>query len=94
MSTMLNAPLNAGAEPTGLLWLVHLAEQAMPHLLLAPIILPLLTAALMLMLPEERTRIKLAMNLFSTLLGLVLKLIGDLTYMLVDPRIDFESRAN
>ncbi|MBF7730697.1 microcin C ABC transporter permease YejB [Pseudomonas sp. N040] len=29
-----------------------------------------------------------------TLLGLVLKLIGDLTYTLVDPRIDFESRAN
>ena len=29
-----------------------------------------------------------------TLLGLLLKLIGDLTYMLVDPRIDFESRAN
>jgi microcin C transport system permease protein len=27
-----------------------------------------------------------------TLLGLVVKLIGDLTYMLVDPRIDFESR--
>ena len=27
-----------------------------------------------------------------TLLGLVLKLISDLTYMLVDPRIDFESR--
>ena len=46
MSTLLNAPLHAGAEPSGLLWLVHLAEQAMPHLLLAPIILPLLTAAL------------------------------------------------
>lgn len=29
-----------------------------------------------------------------TLLGLVLKLIGDLTYTLVDPRIDFENRAN
>ncbi|UTW08032.1 microcin C ABC transporter permease YejB [Pseudomonas benzenivorans] len=29
-----------------------------------------------------------------TLLGLVLKLIGDLTYTLVDPRIDFESREN
>ena len=72
MSTMLNAPLHAGAEPTGLLWLVHLADQAMPHLLLAPIVLPLFTAALMLLLPEERTRIKLAMNLFSTLLGLVL----------------------
>lgn len=28
----------------------------------------------------------------STIIGLVLKLIGDLTYVLVDPRIDFESR--
>ena len=28
-----------------------------------------------------------------TLIGLVLKLIGDITYMLVDPRIDFEARA-
>jgi microcin C transport system permease protein len=30
---------------------------------------------------------------FFTLLGLVMNLVGDLTYMLVDPRIDFESRA-
>ncbi|MFF7708481.1 microcin C ABC transporter permease YejB [Pseudomonas sp. NPDC007930] len=29
-----------------------------------------------------------------TLLGLVVKLIGDLTYTLVDPRIDFESRKH
>ncbi|UCH25652.1 MAG: microcin C ABC transporter permease YejB [Trueperaceae bacterium] len=29
---------------------------------------------------------------FFTLLGLVLQLIGDLTYTVVDPRIDFESR--
>jgi microcin C transport system permease protein len=29
-----------------------------------------------------------------TLLGLVVKLIGDLTYMLVDPRIDFDSREH
>ncbi|SNR91925.1 microcin C ABC transporter permease YejB [Pseudomonas segetis] len=29
-----------------------------------------------------------------TLLGLVVKLIGDITYTLVDPRIDFESREN
>ncbi len=28
-----------------------------------------------------------------TLIGLILKLIGDITYMLVDPRIDFEGRA-
>jgi microcin C transport system permease protein len=29
---------------------------------------------------------------FFTLVGLLLGLVGDLTYMLVDPRIDFESR--
>lgn len=31
---------------------------------------------------------------FFTLVGLVTNLIGDLTYMLVDPRIDFERREN
>jgi microcin C transport system permease protein len=30
---------------------------------------------------------------FFTLLGLVMNLIGDLTYTLVDPRIDFERRG-
>ena len=29
---------------------------------------------------------------FFTFLGLMLKLIGDLTYMIIDPRIDFEAR--
>ena len=29
---------------------------------------------------------------FFTLLGLVMRLIGDLTYMVIDPRIDFEAR--
>lgn len=29
---------------------------------------------------------------FFTLLGLILQLVGDITYTLVDPRIDFESR--
>ncbi|SFD62131.1 monovalent cation/H+ antiporter subunit D [Paracidovorax konjaci] len=42
----------------------------MPHLMLAPIMLPLLTAALMLLLREERQRLKLGMNLVSTLIGL------------------------
>jgi microcin C transport system permease protein len=28
-----------------------------------------------------------------TLIGLVLKLVSDLTYMLIDPRIDFAARA-
>jgi len=27
-----------------------------------------------------------------TLIGLIMQLIGDLVYVLVDPRIDFESR--
>jgi len=30
---------------------------------------------------------------FFTLLGLVMKLIGDMTYTIVDPRIDFEARG-
>ncbi len=30
---------------------------------------------------------------FFTLLGLLLNLLGDLMYVLIDPRIDFESRA-
>ncbi|RYF08309.1 MAG: monovalent cation/H+ antiporter subunit D [Comamonadaceae bacterium] len=44
----------------------------MPHLMLAPIALPLLTAALMLLLREERQRLKLGVNIASTLLGLVI----------------------
>jgi len=30
---------------------------------------------------------------FFTLLGLVMNLIGDLTYTFIDPRIDFETRG-
>ncbi len=44
----------------------------MPHLMLAPIMLPLLTGALMLLLREERQRLKLGVNMASTLLGLVI----------------------
>ncbi len=44
----------------------------MPHLMLAPIMLPLLSAAVMLLLPEEKHRTKLVLNLGSTLLGLVI----------------------
>jgi multicomponent K+:H+ antiporter subunit D len=46
-------------------------ERLMPHLILAPIALPLVTAGLMLLLREERQRTKVAMNIASTLLGLV-----------------------
>lgn len=44
----------------------------MPHLMLAPIVLPLLTAALMLLLREERQRLKLGLNIASTSLGLMI----------------------
>ncbi|APC18661.1 monovalent cation/H+ antiporter subunit D [Pseudomonas frederiksbergensis] len=42
----------------------------MPHLIAAPILLPLLTAALMLMLGEKHRPLKARINLFSSLLGL------------------------
>ncbi len=46
--------------------------QLMPHLMLAPIALPMLTAALMLLMREEQQRLKLGINILSTLLGLVI----------------------
>ena len=42
----------------------------MPHLIVAPILLPLLTAACMLLLGEKRRPLKARINLVSTLLGL------------------------
>ncbi|NWB90103.1 monovalent cation/H+ antiporter subunit D [Pseudomonas agarici] len=51
----------------------------MPHLIVAPILLPLLTAALMLLLGEKHRPFKARLNLVSSLLGLgvsVLLLIG------------------
>ncbi len=51
------------------------AAQWMPHLILAPIVLPLLTAALMLLLREERQRTKILLNVGSTLLGLVIAIL-------------------
>ena len=46
----------------------------MLHLMLAPIALPLLTAALMLLMREERQRLKLTLNVLSTTLGLLVSL--------------------
>ncbi|AIS13463.1 monovalent cation/proton antiporter, MnhD/PhaD subunit [Pseudomonas chlororaphis subsp. aurantiaca] len=42
----------------------------MPHLIVAPILLPLLTAAVMLMLGEKHRPLKAKINLFSSMLGL------------------------
>ena len=43
----------------------------MPHLLLVPILLPMLTGGLMLLMKEEHRRTKLVLNIASTTLGLV-----------------------
>lgn len=51
-------------------WLASL----MPHLMLAPIVLPLMTAALMLLLKEERQTAKMVMNLGATTLGLLISI--------------------
>ncbi|ART48115.1 monovalent cation/H+ antiporter subunit D [Acidovorax carolinensis] len=59
----------------GLTALVVQATSAlMPHLMLAPIALPLLTAALMLLMREEHHRLKLTLNVLSTALGLLVAL--------------------
>ena len=52
-----------------------LTAQLMPHLMLAPIALPLLTAAFMLLLREEQQRLKVTLNLLSTLMGLAIALL-------------------
>ncbi len=59
----------------GLTALVVQATSAlMPHLMLAPIALPLLTAALMLLMREEQQRLKLTLSVLSTALGLLVAL--------------------
>ena len=50
-------------------------DRLMPHLILAPIALPLLTAGLMLLLREERQRTKVTLNITSTLVGLVVAVL-------------------
>ena len=51
-------------------WLLDWLASLMPHLMLVPIVLPMLTAALMLLLKEEQQGFKLAMSIGSTVLGL------------------------
>ena len=52
--------------------MTRLAEALMPHLLLAPILLPMLTGGLMLLLREEKRKTKVWLNIGSTTLGLVI----------------------
>ena len=50
----------------------RLVDSLMPHLLLAPILLPMLTGGLMLLLGEEKRQTKVLVNIGSTTLGLVI----------------------
>ncbi|MFT5642599.1 MAG: multicomponent K+:H+ antiporter subunit D [Janthinobacterium sp.] len=52
----------------------QLVASAMPHLMLVPILLPMLTAALMLLLREEHQRLKIGLNIGSALLGLLVSI--------------------
>ncbi len=57
---------------TGFLILLdRLLELSMPHLIAVPILVPMLTAALMLLLGEERRRAKSALSVVSGLIGLL-----------------------
>jgi len=47
-----------------------LTTSLMPHLILAPILLPMFTAAVMLLLREEHLRLKVVLNIASTAIGL------------------------
>ena len=59
----------------GLITLVEQGASAlMPHLMLAPIALPLLTGALMLLMREDQRLLKLVVNVLSTALGLLVSL--------------------
>jgi multicomponent K+:H+ antiporter subunit D len=48
----------------------YLGTPARAHLIVAPVLLPLATAALMLVLGEKRRRLKAMVNIFSTFIGL------------------------
>ena len=52
----------------------RLLDFAMPHLVAAPILVPMLTAALMLLLQERHRRLKSALSVISGLVGLVVAL--------------------
>ncbi|MEO5737281.1 MAG: monovalent cation/H+ antiporter subunit D [Variovorax sp.] len=52
----------------------RLLEATMPHLVAAPILVPMLTAALMLLMGEQRRRAKATLSVVSGLVGLVVAL--------------------
>ncbi|MDB5850876.1 MAG: monovalent cation/H+ antiporter subunit [Rhodoferax sp.] len=53
-------------------WLASIGLPMNPHWIIVPILLPLFTGAFMLLMREERRRLKAAINIGSTFLGLLL----------------------
>ena len=52
-------------------WLDQLLDYTMPHLVAVPILVPMLTAALMLLLNEQQRRTKAVLTVLSGLMGLL-----------------------
>ena len=46
-----------------------------------------------LMFRHQRIPVRMMVPNFFTLLGLLMNLLGDLMYVVIDPRIDFDSRS-
>ncbi|MFT4191907.1 MAG: monovalent cation/H+ antiporter subunit D [Comamonas sp.] len=53
----------------------ELAQRLMPHLIVAPILLPMLTTAVLLLLQESQRRLKALINVVSSALGLLLAVL-------------------
>jgi multicomponent K+:H+ antiporter subunit D len=70
---------------------------AMPHLIVAPVLLPMLCAAVMILLPEHRRPLKLVIGAASALLGVLMSLAllgwvdahGPATYLVGNWRVPF-----
>ncbi len=58
-----------------MLWNVLVSKISMPHLIVAPILLPLITGALMLWAGDKRRVLKAGVNVLSTVLGLALAIV-------------------
>lgn len=55
--------------------MTELAQRLMPHLIVAPILLPMLTTALLLFLKENQRRLKAQLNIASCALGLAIAIL-------------------
>jgi len=77
--------------------MTEVIRAAMPHLIVAPVLLPMACAGVMILLPEHRRPLKLVIGAASTLLGVVMSLAllvwvdahGPATYLVGNWRVPF-----